>query len=863
MDRELAEEMRDHLERKAAKNAASGMTREEAVYAARRQLGNATLQREQSRLTWGFPSLESWLQDLRFGLRVLRKASGFSTVAILTLALGLGATTAIFSIVNTIVLRPLPYKNSERLVALWTKSPMFPEFNLGESKGDFDDIKSQSQAFETMAMYRTKGMTLSGNGEPERVVAVQVTPGFLDLFGVRPEMGRDIEPDDEHGTSGTVVLLSQSVWRQRFAADPHILGRQLTLDQKAFTVVGVLPRGFDFPVRDAFLVPLSLRDDERQSRGFRFFRTIGRLRPGTSLQSAQAELDAISARLSSQYPGEDSGVKFNAFFLQSETVGEAKSSLMVLLGAVTFLMLIACANVGNLLLAKGTQRQKEISIRTALGCTRPRIVRQLLVESLLLAFLGGAAGLLVAVLGVDAFKALAPNNIPRISELRIEPAIAWFAFVFASCAGMVCGLAPALHTTRIDLTAALKDRMAAWAPRGPRRFSLRSFLVVFELALALVLLTGSALMVQSLVRTLKVDPGFATDHLLTAQINLSAARYSTDEAAHAFLERLFAQLQARHELSRSAVSNYATLDGMLAIYTFDPATLGLNEKPTNLEYKAVDPHYFETMGIPLLAGRVFTERDTAVAPPVAIVSESVVRRFFPGQNPLGKELILDSKRTDSKSHRQIVGVVADVRDVTLRDQARPELYTPLLEQRRIDGLHLYVRTQADDPEQLASSLRQCIWSVDKDMPVTHVGSVAAAISQTVAEPRFRTWLLSLFAAAGLSLTLIGIYGVISYSVSQRTREIGVRVALGAPRERVLRLILGQGLRLALLGAAIGLAGSLALTRVIASELFGVKPADPATLVGAVLSMLGIALVAAYLPARRATRVDPVIALRHE
>jgi putative ABC transport system permease protein len=536
-------------------------------------------------------------------------------------------------------------------------------------------------------------------------------------------------------------------------------------------------------------------------------------------------LDAISARLSSQYPEHDSGVKFTAVSLQSETVGDAKSSLMVLLGAVTFLMLIACANVGNLLLAKGTRRRKEISIRSSLGCTRQRIIRQLLVESLLLAFLGGAAGMLVAALGVAGFKALAPGNIPRLSELRVEPAIALFAFVFASGAGIVCGLAPALHTTRVDLTAVLTDRISDWTGQRPRRLSLRSLLVVFELALALVLLTGSALMVQSLVRTLKVDPGFSTDHLLTAQLHLPAARYGTQEANHMFVERLLDQLHARPELSRTAVTNFATLGGpgALAIISFDPATLGLNEKPTTLEFKSVDPRYFENIGIRLLSGRVFTERDTMGAPRVFIVSESLARRYFPGQNPLGKELSLDSKRTDSKSQVQIVGVVADVRDVALRDQARPEVYAPLLQQPKINNLHLYVRTRADSPALLASSLRECIWAVDKDMPVTHIESLTAVISQSVAEPRFRTWLFSLFAAAGLALTLIGIYGVISYSVSQRTQEIGVRVALGAPREKVLGLILGQGLRLALLGAAIGLAGSLALTRVIASEFFGAYP----------------------------------------
>jgi putative ABC transport system permease protein len=388
--------------------------------------------------------------------------------------------------------------------------------------------------------------------------------------------------------------------------------------------------------------------------------------------------------------------------------------------------------------------------------------------------------------------------------------------------------------------------------------------VVSELALALVLLTGSALMVQSLLRTLRVDPGFRTDHLLTAQLSISPTRYGTPELSHAFVERLLNELHARPELSQAAISNYATLGGALAVQTFDPATLGLVEKPTTWEFKSVDSGYFKTMGIALLSGRVFTTRDTAAATQVVIINESLARRFFPGQNPLGRELTFDSMRTKQKKYgHQIVGVVADVRDVLLRDPVRPELYTPLLQQLGLETLHLYVRTQAENPEELSTSLRQCVWSVDKDMPVTHVESLATTISQSVAEPRFRTFLLCSFAAAGLALTLIGIYGVISYSVSQRTQEIGVRVALGAPRERVLSLILGQGLRLALLGAAIGLAGSLALTRVIASELFGIKPADPATLIGAVLAMLSVALLAAFLPARRATRVDPVIALRHE
>jgi putative ABC transport system permease protein len=807
------------------------------------------------------PGFESWLQDLRFGARMLRRAPGFSTVAVLTLALGLGATTAIFTIVNTIVLRPLPYRDSQRMVTLWTRSPNFPGYDLGSSKSDFDDIQSQARTFEALALYRRGDVTLTGAGEPERIPAAEITPGFLGFFGVRPELGRDLQPGDEQAKSGYAIL-SQALWRQRFGADPDILGKSLTLEQKPYTIIGVLPRGFDFPSPGTVLVSIILDADQRQRRGSGFFRAIGKLKPGIGLPTAQAELEGIAARLSSQYPDQDSGMKIVAKSMQAETVGGAKSSLMVLLGAVTFLLLIACANVGNLLLAKGAQRQREISIRLALGSTRARMMRQLLVESVLLALLGGAAGLLVAALGVSAFRAFAPAGTPRLSELRVEPAIAWFAFLLSSGVGLACGLAPALHSSRFDLTGTLKDGLSSLG-HGRRRWSLRSGLVVVELAMALILLAGSALMVQSLVNSLTVEPGFPTDHLLTAQLNLAAERYPTQESADMFVERLLDQLHARPELSRVAITNFATLRGMLALQSFDPATLGLQEKTTTLEFKAVNPGYFETLKIPLLSGRFFNDRDSAGAQQVAIVNESMARHFFPGQNPLGRQLQFESKAISAKNQPQIVGVVADVRDVTLTAEARPELYTPLLQQRKLNGLYLYIRTHTDSPAQLASSLRQCVWAVDKDMPITHVESLASTISQSVAEPRFRTWLVSSFAVAGLVLTLIGIYGVISYSVSQRTREIGVRVALGAPRERVLRLILGQGLRMALLGAAIGVAGSLALARAMASQLFGVKPADPVTLAGAVLAMLVVAIAAAYLPARRATRVDPVIALRSE
>src|SRR5215472_9015320 len=853
MDRDLAEEMRDHLARKAEKNVAAGMTADQARDAALRQLGNATLQQEQSRANWGFPVLENLLQDLRYGLRGLRHAPSFSTVAILTLALGIGATTAIYSIVNTIVLRPLPFKDSERLVHVWTKAPMFPTFNLGVSKPDFDDLKAQAHSFENLVQYRETTMTLGGPGEAEQLRCLAVSAGFLDVFGFRPLLGRDIQPDDEQAKSGKVVLIGYGPWQSRFGGARNVIGERITLDQEPYTIVGVLPQEAEY----SLLIPLSLSPNDRQNRQFRMPFVYAKLKPGIRLQTAQAELDGIATRLSAQYPKTDAGIKLNAALLQEETVEKAKTGLLVLLGAVSFLLLIACANVGNLILARGTERQREISVRAALGASRGRIVRQLMVETLLVALLGGAAGMLVAVLVIDGFKALAPSDVPRLRELRLEPMIAWFGLVISSFAGIVCGLAPALQTSRTDLVFALKDRGASASP-GTHRSLLRNVLVISEVALALVLLTGSALMVQSLARTLKVDPGFRTDHLLTAELTLSKTRYPSDEARQMFVRRLLDELHARPQLGRAAMSDYGTLDNMQAISSFDPKTLGIDEKPTTLLFKSVDPGYFQTMGVPLISGRFFDDHDSLGSSRVVMINQSLARHYFPDQNPIGRTL-----HATLESQQQIVGIVADVRDVNLRETPKPQLYLPLLQRQKLGSVHIYVRTQSDDPMQVASELQNSVWTVDKDMPVTHIQSMSAIISKSVAEPRFRTWLLSAFAVAGLALTLIGIYGVISYSVGQRTQEIGIRVALGAQPESILRLILGQGLRLALLGAVAGLLGAFAVTRLIAGELFGVKPADPATLIGTVLLMFLVASLASYIPARRATRVDPVIALRRE
>jgi predicted permease len=858
MDRELAEEMRQHLELKTQQNVATGMDEEEARYAAQRQLGNLTRMEEESRQSWGFPFLESLAQDVRYGLRGLRKSPGFTVVAIITLALGIGATTAIFSVVNTVLLRPLPYQDAQRIARIQTISPMFPEFQMGESIPDFEDIGAGARSFETLAAYQEKPVNLTGPGEPEQISAAAISAEFLPLLGVSPALGRGIQPGDEHEKNGKVVLLSHRLWRDRFGSDPNVAGRTVALEQKPYTIIGVLPASFEFPRKKTDLwLPLIVTPEEAK-RGNWFFHVLAKLGPEQRMQAAQTELNNIAARLSSQYPKDDAGIQFKLTPLQEQVTGNAKSGLMLLLGAVGFLLLIACANVSNLVLSRGVQRQNEIAIRAALGASRARISRQLMVESMLLACMGGAAGMLVAVYGVDAYRALAPADVPRLSELRVDPAIAWIALALSSLAGILCGLAPALHTSRPEPNLSLKERAASGQAVG-RLFSLRGWLVVAEVALALVLLDGSALMVQSMVRTLSVDAGFRTDHMLTAELNLPKARYATADARRIFAQQLLDTLHANDRLKDVAMSDSAALTDSLKMMAFDPGgTLGAGDKSATLQMRSVAPGFFETLRIRLVSGRPFNETDSKGATRVAIINEAMGRRYFSGQNMLGKVLKFGTEPDDEC---QIVGVVSDTRDVTLRAEPRPQVYFPLLRNTEA-SLHLFVRTSAD-PLALAADLRKAVWAIDKDEPVSHVQSMTEVIAQSVAEPRFRTWLLGVFATAGLTLTLVGIYGVVSYMAGQRTREIGIRVALGAKRGNVLRLVLGQGVRLAMAGAIAGVVGSLALTRLLKGQLFEIKPTDPATLIGAAVLMLLVALAACYAPARRATRVDPLVALRHE
>lgn len=855
LDQDLAEEMRDHLRRKAEKNIAAGMSRSEAISEAQRQLGNFTRQQEESRSIRGFPILESTLQDLRYGMRGLRNSPGFTAIAVLTLALGIGATTSIFSIVNAVVLRPLPYQDSRRLVHIWGETRQFPDFKMGISYPDIQDLISQTHSFETVGFYRQQNLDLTGSGEPEQIHVTAVSPDFFRVFSIEPFLGSAFRPGDYEMKNGRLILLSYALWQKRFDGDMKIVGRTIDLDNASYTVAGVMPRELMLFREDAW-VPLVVDAKEKIQRENWMFMTLAKLKPDVSLRIGQAELNQFQARLAAAYPKEESDQHLEIMQLLDGAVNaDSRNQLFTLLGAVGFLLLIGCANVSNLILSRSVQRQREIALRAALGASRLRILRQLLAESLLLALVGGATGLLLADVGIRSFRTIAPADFARINEIHMEPQVAVVALLVSCLAGVLCGLAPAMHTSRPDLTFALKDR-AGVAGRHP--VLLRNFLVITEISLALALLTGSALMAQSFMRLIKVDPGFRTDHLLSAQIALGEGRYPSEDARRLFTLRLLESLRTEPQFTGVALANAPLMTHSLMAMMFDPKYMGIHEKGTSVEVKWVSPYFFEIMGIRLLAGHSFTDRDVKGSPQVVVISESMAKRYLPDQDPIGKLFKMGPEKDDAYT---IVGLAADIRDVDLNQKLRPQVYFPML-QADAGATTLMVRSSVD-PLTLVHLLQQRVWAIDKDLPLTKMASMGEMISESVAEPRFRTWLLTAFAVAGLALTLIGIYGVISYSVNQRAQEMGIRVALGAQAGDVLGLVLKQGINLGLIGAAVGVLGSFGLMRLLTSQLYGIKPGDPVTLAGAAVLILVVAVLASYIPARRATKVDPMVVLRTE
>ncbi len=806
-------------------------------------------------------------QDLRHGLRLIQKAPGFAAAAVVLMALGIGANTAIFTVVDAVLLRPLPFPAPERLVRLWHVPPAksFPGMStFSVSPANYLDWRSQARSFSGMAAYGPRELTLTGGDRPEALTAGLVTSDFFSVVGVQPLLGRTFTRDEDGPGGGHVVVLSNSFWRRRFAADPRIVGRTLALDGERSTIVGVMPATLDFPAWGATDVPLwaplAWSEKERAVRGIHDYNVVARLAPGATLRQAQAEMDAISARLARQYPADDQGWGAVVAALPEYLVRSVRPALLILLGAVAFVLLIACANVANLTLAKSLGRQKEMAIRAALGASQGRVLRQVLTESTLLALAGGALGLFVAHFGVSLILAFLATDLPRAVEVGLDGTVLAFALAVSLASGLVAGLAPALRMTGAELQETLKAGLGRTdAESGGYRT--RGALVALEVALSLVLSVGAGLLVRSLWELHGVDPGFDPEGVLTMTVALPEARYPLPVERDAFAGRVLDRLRALPGVeSAAAIDSLPMTGGSTQPIVVAGRAAELAAEQPEVAVRRISPGYLHAMRIRLRSGRDFTAGDRAGSAAVVLVSESMARRFWPGEDPLGKRLTLTFAPETS---RQVVGVVADVKQEGL-DAATPPtaLYEPLA-QAPWTRLSLVLRTGSARPAAAAPAAIAAIHEIDREESVQSVLTMDEILAETLAQRRFSMLLLAAFAGLALVLAAVGIYSVLSYSVGRRAREIGIRMALGAEVHDVLRLIVAEGMRPALLGMAAGLAAALALGRLLASLLYGVTASDPATLAAVSLLLLGVALLASLLPAYRAARIEPIRAIGAE
>ena len=800
------------------------------------------------------------LRDLKFGWRMLARNPGFTAVAVLTLALGIGANTAIFSVVNAVLLRPLAYSSPDRLVQIWSTDLKNKSSQAPDSYPDFLDWRAQNQAFEGMAAYNWATFTLTGSKEPVHVDGLVCSANLFSVLGVQPALGRLFLPEEDR-PGHHVVILSHNLWQQRFGGDPGVVGRSVRLNRMVFTIAGVMPPGFDFPIQAKPIEVWVAQgvDSEVPNRASHMFGVIARLRPGVSLERATAEMTAIEARLARAYPESDRDVGVKLVPEQEDLVGSVRTAMLILFGAVVLVLLIACANVANLLLARAARREREIGIRGALGAGRWRIVRQLLTESFLLSALGGALGLFLAWWGTGWLARFGPPDIPRLSEIAIDGRVLAFTLAASLATAVIFGLAPALRSARTNLIESLKTG-GAGTGAGTRRHRLRSVLVVSEVALTLILLTGAGLLVNSLFRLARIDPGFHPQGVLTFAVDLADADYTAPQAVARF-DQLLDKIRHTPGVTSAAVGTTLPLSQIDVMYT----GFQIAGQPTSQWHMAalnvVSPDLFRTLGVPLLAGRDFTAADNQKAPPVIIVSQSLARQFFPGQNSIGKSIKSGYNAGNEMPLRQIIGVVADMRRDSLTDEPLPAFYLPV-GQLPSASMRFLVRSAMSAPGSV-DTMRAAVWSVDRNLPVYDIRTLDQYLGLALAQRRFNASLLGLFGALAVVLSAVGLYGVISCSVGQRMHEFGIRMALGAEHFDVMRMALRQGLTLVLIGLALGLAGALALTRFLSSLLYGVKPGDPLTftIVSAVLT--AVALFACYVPARRAATIHPMAALRYE